>query len=150
MDSHYSARLGNYKLHQTIFSTQASRLNLTVIRFTPEGHMKGISPASGSFLQLCPGSWTSLDKGLRFGAQYQFSCMMPAHQLLQVKDTEFLDLYLQYWERGESLLYAVPVLVLDLKVGGKSANKVQNGELKSLKLRLSPNHLPYLTLFPTF
>lgn len=91
--------------------------------------MKGISPASGSFLQLCPGSWTSLDKGLRFGAQYKFSCKIPAHQLVQIKDTEFLDLYLQYWEDGESLLHAVPVLVVDLKVGGKSANKVQNAEL---------------------
>lgn len=117
---------------QTSCSTQASRLNLTVIRFTPEGHMKGISSASGSFLQLCPGSWTSLDQGLRFGAQYTFSCMVPARQLVQTKDTEFLDLYLQYWDSGESLLYAVPVLVLDLRVGGKSANKVQDAELKDL------------------
>jgi len=86
--------------------------------------MKGISPASGSFLQLCPGSWTFLDKGLRFGARYWCSCKIPARQLVQIRDTEFLDLYLQYWEGGESLLYAIPVLVLDLKVGDKLANKV--------------------------
>jgi hypothetical protein len=58
--------------------------------------------------------------------------MVPARQLVQTKDTEFLDLYLQYWDSGESLLYAVPVLVLDLRVGGKSANKVQDAELKDL------------------
>lgn len=109
--------------------TQANRLNLTVIRFTPEGRMKGISAASGSFLQLCPGSWTSLDKGLRFGARYQHSCTMPARQLVQIRDTEFLDLYLEYWEGGQSLLYAIPVLALDLKLRGKSPNKVQDGEL---------------------
>lgn len=91
--------------------------------------MKGISAASGSFLQLCPGSWTSLDKGLRFGAWYRRSCTVPAHQLVQMRDTEFLDLYLEYWEGGQSLLYAIPVLVLDLKLRGKSPNKVQDGEL---------------------
>jgi len=104
---------------------QANRLNLTVVRFTPEGHMKAISSASGSFLQLCPDSWTSLDKGLRFGAKYQHSCRLPARQLVEIRDTEFLDLHLQYWEGGESMLYTVPVLVLD-----KSANKVQNEKLK--------------------
>jgi hypothetical protein len=91
--------------------------------------MKKISAAGGSFLQLCPGSWTTLDKGLRFGAQYQRSCTMPANQLVQIRDTEFLDLYLEYWEGGQSLLYAIPVLALDLKRRGKSPNKVQNGEL---------------------
>jgi hypothetical protein len=90
--------------------------------------MKGISAASGGFLQLCPGSWTSLDKGLRFGARYQRSCTIPARQLVQIRDTEFLDLYLEYWEGGQSLLYAIPVLALDLRLRGKLPNKVQDGE----------------------
>lgn len=76
--------------------------------------MKEISVAGGSFLQLCPASWTTLDKGLRFGARYRCSCTVPARQLVQSRDTEFLDLYLQYWEGGQSLLYAVPVLALGL------------------------------------
>jgi hypothetical protein len=71
--------------------------------------MKAISSASGSFLQLCPDSWACLDKGLRFGAQYQHSCRMPAHHLVEIRDTEFVDLYLQYWGGGESMFYTVPV-----------------------------------------
>ncbi|KAJ4448147.1 hypothetical protein ANN_10160, partial [Periplaneta americana] len=98
-------------------------LNLTVVSFAPDGHFKKISSATGSFLQLCPGSWTSLNSGLRFGSRYHHSCTLPASQLVQLRDTEFLDLYVQYWEGGESRLYAVPVLALDLKVGGRSTNK---------------------------
>ena len=90
---------------------QASKLNLTVIRYTPEGHLKDISSAIGSFLQLCPESWTNLDMGLRFGSQYHRSCFIPVRQLMNLRETEFLDLFLQYWEEGESLLYAIPALV---------------------------------------
>jgi hypothetical protein len=117
--------------------SQDNMLNLTVIRFTPEGRLKEISAAGGSFLQLCPGSWTTLDKGLRFGARYQRSCTMPARQLIQSRDTEFLDLYLKYWEGGQPLLYAIPVLTLDLKQRGKSPNKVQNGELMFISVRIA-------------
>ena len=89
-------------------------MNLTVVRYKPEGHFKGILPASGSFLQLCPKSWTSLDMGLRFGTQYHRSCSIPVRQLLSLRETEFLDMYLQYWEEGESLLYAIPTLVQNI------------------------------------
>ncbi|KAJ9601533.1 hypothetical protein L9F63_000276 [Diploptera punctata] len=98
-------------------NSPASMLNLTVVRYKPDGHLKGISSASGSFLQLCPESWTSLDMGLRFGTQYHRSCSIPVRQLMSLRETEFLDLYLQYWETSESLLYAIPTLVQNFNRG---------------------------------
>jgi hypothetical protein len=69
---------------------------------------------------------------------------MPARQLVQIRDTEFLDPYLQYWERGESLLYAIPVLALGLKLRGKSPNKVQNGGLTVNPLKPSGYYMYHM------
>ncbi|XP_067004734.2 meckelin [Anabrus simplex] len=112
--------------YSLIFCFQNNQINLTVVHILPTGLYNGISTANGSFLQLCPGSWNILDMGLRFGSHYQHSCKIPANQLVSQRETEFFDLYLQYWEGGESILYAVPILTTNFKGGQSQDNQASD------------------------
>nr|CAD7394278.1 unnamed protein product [Timema cristinae] len=105
-------------------NSKNSILNLTATRFSARGHFLDLTSTSGSFLQLCPESWLGKDKGLRFGSRYTHSCSLPARQLMSLAETEFLDLYLQYWDGSDSMMYALPVLTLN-SPGNKGSDESQ-------------------------
>lgn len=96
-------------------------LNLTVAKFSSNGLFLGLSSVSLDILSLCPGSWAKI----RFGAHFRQDCTVPASFLLSVgQQPKFFELYLQYWDKSDSMLYALPVLTLNLKDGPRFPNKV--------------------------
>nr|CAD7441633.1 unnamed protein product [Timema bartmani] len=105
-------------------NSKNSRLNLTAARFSAHGRFLDLTSTSGSLLQLCPESWLGQDKGLRFGSRYTHSCSLPARQLMSLAETQFLDLYLQYWDGSDSMMYALPVLTLN-SPGNKGSDESQ-------------------------
>ncbi|CAH0381316.1 unnamed protein product [Bemisia tabaci] len=99
-------------------------LNFTVAKYTSEGELSSLQPLESSDLQLCPGSLETLNSAFRVGAWYHHSCSIPISQLLKSFPTlEFFDIYLQFYEEGVSKLYAVPVLLKNLKQGNKYPNQ---------------------------
>lgn len=100
-----------------------SYLNLTGIYYNLDGTLKGVKQVTGHMLQLCPSSWKSLDLSLRFASRYSYTCKITAQQLLENKETEFIDLFLNYKELEADVLYAIPVLVKNLKTDGKYENR---------------------------
>lgn len=99
-----------------------SHLNLTGVFHNLDGTLLGIKQVSGSMLQLCPGSWKSLDSSLRFSSKYFHSCSVTSAQLLENRKLEFVDLYLHYKDPEGDYLYAVPILVKNLKTDGLFGN----------------------------
>ncbi|XP_046999873.1 meckelin isoform X2 [Schistocerca americana] len=96
-------------------NTERNTINLTAVRFTPDGWLKEISKAKGNFLQLCPTVSGDTSSLFQFGARYHHSCTMHVSEMVAHRDTEFVELYLQYWTEGESVLYPIPVLILNMK-----------------------------------
>ncbi|XP_049787619.1 meckelin isoform X2 [Schistocerca cancellata] len=96
-------------------NTERNTINLTAVRFTPDGWLKEISKAKGNFLQLCPTVSGDTSSLFQFGARYHHSCTMHVSEMVAHRDTEFVELYLQYWTEDESVLYPIPVLILNMK-----------------------------------
>lgn len=101
-------------------SSKNNIVNLTAAKFAPTGQLLGLAPATLDLLSLCSGSWGPI----RFGAHFKQDCVVPANMIFSVgQAATFYELYLQYWDKGESVLYALPVLVLNLKDGTRYPNK---------------------------
>lgn len=98
-----------------------SYLNLTGIVYRPDGNFKTIQKIYEHTLQLCPGSW-NLHSSFRFAAKYSHTCQIPAQQLL-TKETEFIELFLKYKEANGEFLYAIPILILNIKSEGSINNR---------------------------
>lgn len=77
-------------------------------------------------LQTCPGVWNDIDTAFRFGARYLHTCSISAKQLVRQGPPEpiFYDFFLQYDDGGKKMLYAIPLLVRNIKVGTTYPNKV--------------------------
>ncbi|KAJ1524437.1 hypothetical protein ONE63_010934 [Megalurothrips usitatus] len=101
-------------------SSKNNIMNLTIAKFSLNGQLLGLAPANLDLLSLCPGSWGTV----KFGAHYRQNCVVPASLLLSVgQQPQFFELYLQYWDKSDSMLYAIPVLTLNLKDGSRFPNK---------------------------
>ncbi|KAK6624732.1 hypothetical protein RUM44_011592 [Polyplax serrata] len=96
-------------------------LNLTGVIYTANGRLKTIQKVFEHTLQLCPGSW-KFDSSFRFASKYSHTCQIPGQQLL-TRDTEFIDLFLRYKEATGDLLYAIPILIRNLKTEGSKGNQ---------------------------
>lgn len=108
-------------MFEVSFLFQNNVLNLTVAKFASNGQFLGLAPAALDLLSLCPGLWGTV----RFGAHFKQDCVIPASFLLSVgQQATFFELYLQYWDKSDSMLYALPVLTLNLKDGARFPNKV--------------------------
>ncbi|XP_060849331.1 meckelin isoform X1 [Rhopalosiphum padi] len=113
--SKYSIRPGSNK----------SKLKLVAARYNLNGSFIKVSEVSPVELQLCPGLWNGIESAFRFGARYFHTCNIPAKQLIGQGSTEpiFYDFYLQYDDGKKSMLYAIPLLVRNIKVGTTYPNK---------------------------
>ncbi|XP_050441568.1 meckelin [Adelges cooleyi] len=96
-----------------------SHLKLVASRYYLNGSLHSVSELAPSEFQLCPGLWQGIDSAFRFGARYFRTCDIPAKQLISLATPEpiFYDLYLEYEEGNKKMLYSVPLLVKNIKVG---------------------------------
>lgn len=101
-------------------------LNFVAARYALDGTFLGLSKISGSDLQMCPGISKYMDQAFRFGARYKLSCQLTAEELLKkAPHNEFMDLYLQHYDKSQSLLYAVPLVIKNISVNAEFSNKVR-------------------------
>lgn len=105
---------------------QNSNLQLIAARYHLNGSLIGVSEFKPTELQLCPGLWSGIDSAFRFGARYLQTCHMPAKQLIAQGPPEpvFYDFYLQYNDGYKNMLYAIPLLVKNIKIGTTRPNIV--------------------------
>ena len=101
-----------------------NHLNLTGVIYYPDGRLKGVGKIFEHTLQLCPSLW-KLKSSFRFASKYSKTCEIPVEQLLS-KETEFIDVFLSYKEEDEELLYAIPILILNIKNEGTISNRVSD------------------------
>lgn len=101
-------------------------MRLIAARYHLNGSLVSVSEFSPVELQLCPGLWSGVESAFRFGARYFQTCNIPAKQLIRQGNPEpiFYDLYLQYNDGKKDMLYAIPLLVRNIKVGITYPNKV--------------------------
>lgn len=97
-----------------------------VARYHLNGSFINISELRPVEFHLCPGLWSGIESAFRFGARYFHMCNIPAKQMVAQGKPEpiFYDLYLQYDDGKKSMLYAIPLLVRNIKVGTTYPNKV--------------------------
>lgn len=105
---------------------QNSNLHLIAARYHLNGSLISVSELKPVELQLCPGLWNGIESAFRFGARYFHTCNLPAKQLIKLGTAEpiFYDLYLQYDDGKKNMLYAIPLLVRNIKVGTTYPNVV--------------------------
>jgi len=101
-------------------------LQLIAARYNLNGSLISVSELRSTELQLCPGLWNDIESAFRFGARYFHTCNIPAKQLIKLGTPEpiFYDLYLQYDDGKKKMLYAIPLLVRNIKVGTTYPNMV--------------------------
>lgn len=101
-------------------------MKLIAARYHLNGSLHSVSELSPIELQLCPGLWNDVEQAFRFGARYFHTCNIPAKQLIKLgaPDPLFYDIYLQYNDGNKSMLYAIPLLVRNIKVGAAYPNIV--------------------------
>ncbi|XP_050521919.1 meckelin isoform X2 [Daktulosphaira vitifoliae] len=96
-----------------------SNLKLVASRYYLNGTLISVSELFPSELQLCPGLWNGIDSTFRFGARYYRTCNVPAKQLISLEPQEpiFYDLFLEFDDGNKKMLYSIPLLVRNIKVG---------------------------------
>lgn len=105
--------------YQFFLFLQVSSLKFSVAQWTANGSWLGVVNVTSSSLFLCNDNAMHNEAVYRFGAQYHHSCIITAQNLM-IKESIFYELYLI----TENQLYAVPVLIKNLKQGQKYPNKV--------------------------
>lgn len=101
-------------------------MQLIAARYHLNGTLNSVSELIPIELHLCPGLWNDIEPAFRFGARYFHTCNIPAKQLIKLGTPEpiFYDFYLQYNDSKKSMLYAIPLLVRNIKVGATYPNIV--------------------------
>uniref|UniRef100_A0A2S2RB76 Meckelin n=1 Tax=Sipha flava TaxID=143950 RepID=A0A2S2RB76_9HEMI len=102
-----------------------SNLQLVAARYHLNGSFINISELRPVEFHLCPGLWSGIESAFRFGARYIHTCSISAKQMVSQGTPEpiFYDLYLQYNDGKSNMLYAIPLLVRNIKVGTIYPNK---------------------------
>lgn len=99
---------------------------MIAVRYHLNGSLLNISELRPTELLLCPGLWNDIELAFRFGARFLHTCNIPAKQLIKQGTPEpiFYDLYLQYDDSKKNMLYAIPLLVKNIKIGTTYPNTV--------------------------
>ncbi|XP_075215338.1 meckelin [Lycorma delicatula] len=103
------------------YNSPVSSLKFSVAQWTANGSWLGVVNVTSSSLFLCNDNAMHNEAVYRFGAQYHHSCIITAQNLM-IKESIFYELYLI----TENQLYAVPVLIKNLKQGQKYPNKISD------------------------
>ncbi|XP_045605694.1 meckelin [Procambarus clarkii] len=112
LKTHYSFNKGN----------PDSKLNFTVAKYSAEGQFLKYGRLE-DVLTLCPPIDFQLDAAVQFGTTFSQSCLINVKDLWNKYDTEFYDVFLQYYDDDEHMIYAIPVLNRNYKEGGSHVNQ---------------------------
>ncbi|RZF41616.1 hypothetical protein LSTR_LSTR000330 [Laodelphax striatellus] len=107
--------LSKYSLDNT---SSRSRLHFKITQWSMNGTWLGAVNSTLSHFCLCNDNDMQTDAAFRFGVLYSHSCVITAKELLR-RDTLFYEPHLF----TDNQLYAVPVLIRNLKQGNKYPNK---------------------------
>lgn len=99
---------------------------MVAAKYFLNGSLLSVSELIPSELQLCPGLWNGIDSAFRFGARYYRTCDVPATQLISLGSQEpiFYDLFLEFNDGNKQMLYSIPLLVRNIRVGAIYPNTV--------------------------
>ncbi|XP_023349212.1 meckelin [Eurytemora carolleeae] len=96
----------------------SNRLNITIARYSIEGHLIAVETAKGNVFHICNISDMIADAAWSFGTRYKKICKVPALALWSMK-TEFYDLYYNFPMDqsfpNKDTLYSIFNLVLNSK-----------------------------------
>ncbi|XP_068208396.1 meckelin [Palaemon carinicauda] len=99
-----------------------SRLNFTVAKYSADGTLLQYGRLEDT-LTLCPLIDYHLSTAVRFGTTFSKSCILKVKDLWDSYETVFYDVFLQYYDDEEHMIYAIPVLNLNYKEDGISSNQ---------------------------
>lgn len=112
-------------IHNTDFSSSSSDINITLARFSFDGHFLGLSELED--LLPCRESKLILQAGRKFGTTSKASCSVGIQDLWKAFQTrmEFVDSYVSYEDKVKGKqLYPVPIKIQSFKRNGILVNTV--------------------------
>ncbi|XP_035893004.1 meckelin [Anopheles stephensi] len=87
-------------------------LNFTLVSYDLHGHLRQFREMRFSDLNLCERYDVSQEQRIRFGQNYQRTCVLNVRRLVEdFGEAEFLSLYVNYYEQKVRLMRSVPVLI---------------------------------------
>lgn len=104
-----------------------AKLNFTVAKFSTDGRLVAFGRLE-DVLTLCPMIDFRLSSVVRFGTTFSETCFLNARDLWDKHETVFYDVYIQYYDEDDHMMYAVPVLNRNYKENGVWLNK--QGKMK--------------------
>ncbi|XP_071524785.1 meckelin [Panulirus ornatus] len=99
-----------------------SKFNFTVAKYSAKGHLLKYGRLE-TMLTLCPIIDYQLDAAVQFGTTFSQSCSIDVKDLWDRYDTEFYDVFLQYYDDEQHMIYAVPVLDRNYREAGSLVNQ---------------------------
>ncbi|KAK3890444.1 hypothetical protein Pcinc_005601 [Petrolisthes cinctipes] len=98
-----------------------SKFNFTVAKYSAEGKLLQYGRLE-EVMNFCPLVDLHLDSAVRFGVTFSQSCLVGARNVWDEYETVFYEMFIQYFDEGQKMIYAVPVL---------NANYREDGELQN-------------------
>lgn len=86
-----------------------SKFNFTVAKYSAEGQLLDYGRLE-DVLTLCPIIEFHLHDAIQFGKTFSQSCSISVKSLWDEYQTEFYDVFLQYYDEDDLMIYAIPVL----------------------------------------
>ncbi|KAK7082574.1 Meckelin [Halocaridina rubra] len=99
-----------------------SKLNFTVAKYSVNGHLLGYGQLEDT-LTLCPLTDFHLEDAVRFGTTFSQTCIVDVQDIWDSYETVFYDVFLQYYDDDEHMIYAIPVLNRNYKEDGIFVNQ---------------------------
>ena len=104
-----------------------SRMNFTVAKYTANGHLLEFGRLE-EVLTLCPLLDFRFDEVVKFGVTFSQRCFLNVRDLWDKYETMFYDVFIQYYDKEDHMMYGVPVLNRNYKEDGVLLN--QESEMK--------------------
>nr|XP_053641598.1 meckelin-like [Cherax quadricarinatus] len=99
-----------------------SKFNFTIAKYSAEGHFLKYGLLE-DVLTLCPLIDFQLHAAVQFGTTFSQSCSINVKDLWNKYATEFYDVFLQYYDDEEHMIYAIPVLNRNYKEDDSLVNR---------------------------
>ncbi|KAG0718835.1 Meckelin [Chionoecetes opilio] len=99
-----------------------SRMNLTVAKYSADGHLLEFGRLE-EVLTLCPLIDFRLGSAVQFGATFSQRCSLNVRDLWNKYETVFYEVFIQYYDEEDHMMYAVPVLNRNYKEDGLLLNQ---------------------------
>ncbi|MPC34408.1 meckelin-like [Portunus trituberculatus] len=99
-----------------------SSLNFTVAKYSADGHLLEYGRLE-EVLTLCPLIDFRFDAVVKFGMTFSQRCFLNVKDLWDTYETVFYDVFLQYYDKEEHMMYAVPILNRNYKEDGVLLNQ---------------------------